>query len=87
MRRAIKFCTLVVKLKQGPERVIGRFPIKLTYEGVEVKVTEEGSLAVVHPLMLFALSMRNTNFPGDEVGRFDMEAIFRIELVQDTDTE
>ena len=44
-------------------------------------------LAIVQPVMLLALSMRNTNFPGDGVGRLDIDAMFKIESVQDADTE
>lgn len=61
--------------------------MKLTKEGDRIKGTLSEPLVMTHPLMLSALSMRNTNFPGDGVGRFDMDAMFIIELLQDSGTE
>ena len=74
-------------LMHGPERITGRFPIKSTKEGVKIRGTLEEPLDIIQPFMLFALSMRNTNFPGDGVGRFDIDAMCRIESVQDAGTE
>ena len=68
---------------QGPERIIGRFPIKSKKEGVRIRGTLKELLVIKHPFMLFALSMRNTNFPGDGVGRFDIDAMCKIESVHE----
>ena len=73
-------------LMHGPERITGRVPIKSTKEGVRIRGTLE-ELLDIQPPMLLALSMRNTNFPGDGVGRFDIDAMCRIESVQDAGTE
>lgn len=70
--------TLAVTLKQGPVTMIGRFPMMSTNVGVVRSCIRVGSFPTLQPLMLFVLSSRNANFPGDGVGKLDSEGILMI---------